>query len=88
MKYRIGIWAIVGLLVAGFWALFAFATFPSTDRMREILPLITFTCPIGILGMHHALSIYAVLAANALTYAVLGLIIETLRRQLHHAHTK
>jgi hypothetical protein len=88
MKYRIAIWAIIGLLVAGFWAFFAFASFPSTDRMRDVWPLITFTCPIAILGMHHAVSLYQVLAANTVTYAGAGLIVETLRRQLHHAYSK
>jgi hypothetical protein len=88
MKYRIVIWAIIGLLVAGFWAFFAFATFPSTDRIRDVWPIITFTCPIALLGMHHAVSLYQALAANAVTYAVVGLIVESLRRQLHHAHRK
>jgi uncharacterized BrkB/YihY/UPF0761 family membrane protein len=86
MKYRIAIWAIAGLLVAGFWALYAFATFPSTERMRDVWPVITFTCPIAILGMHHVISLYESLAANAITYALVGLIVETLRKQLHHAH--
>ena len=85
MKYRIAIWAIAGLLVAGFWALFAFATFPSADPIRDVWFLITFTCPIALLGMHHALSIYEVLAANAVTYALVGLVVETLRRQFRHA---
>lgn len=86
MKYRIAIWGIVGFLVAGVWGLFAFVTFPSTsDRMRDVWPLISFTCPIAILGMHHAISLYEALAANTATYAVVGLIVETLRRQFHHA---
>jgi len=84
MKNRVAIWAIIGLLVAGFWAVFAFVTFPSTNRMRDVWPLISFTCPIAILGMHHAVSVYEVLAANAVTYAVVGLIVEMLRRQFHH----
>ena len=85
MKYRIAIWAIAGLLVAGFWALFAFSTFPSSERMRDVLPLVNITCPIAIVGMHHAISLYEALVANAVTYAIVGLIVETVRRQLHHA---
>ena len=88
MKYRIAIWALVGVLVAGFWSLFAFATFPSADRMREVWALVTFTCPIAIFGRHHAVTLYEALAANAVTYAVVGLFAETLRRQLRHAHSK
>ena len=83
MRYRIAIWAIGGLLVAGLWALFAFATFPSAVPMRDVWPLISFTCPIALLGMHHPVSLYQVLAANAVTYAVVGVIVET-RRQLRH----
>jgi hypothetical protein len=87
MRYRIALWAIVGFLVAGFWALFAVATFPSTsERMRDLWTFICITCPIAIAGMHHAISVYETLAANAITYALLGLIVETFRRRLHHAH--
>jgi hypothetical protein len=85
MKYRIAMWAIVGFLVAGFWALFAVASFPSSEIMRDVWPLVSLTCPIAILGMHHAISIYEALAANTVTYVLVGLIVETLRRQPHHA---
>jgi len=34
---RLAVWASAGFLVAGFWALFAFATVPSTnERMRDV----------------------------------------------------
>ena len=86
MKDRIAMWAIVGFLVAGFWALFAVATFPSTsERMREVWTFICITCPIAIVGMHHAISLYETLAANVVTYALVGLIVEALRKQPHHA---
>jgi len=86
MKHRIAIWAVVGFLVAGFWALFAVATFPSTsERMRDVWTFICITCPVAIAGMHHAISLYETLAANAATYALVGLIVETLRKRLHHA---
>ena len=84
MKYRIAMWAGAGLLVAGFWALFASATFPSTSEpMRAIL--INLTCPIAIAGKHYPISLFEALAANAVTYALVGLIVETLRHPLHHA---
>ena len=86
MKLRIAIWASGGFLVAAFWALFAIATFPSTtERMRDVWILISLTCPVSIAGMYCAISLYAVLAANAVTYAVVGLIVETLRQRLRHA---
>ena len=79
MKYRIAMWASAGFLVAGFWALFAIATFPSTsERMRDVWTLLSLTCPIAIAGMYYPVSLYEVLAANAVTYALVGLIVETL----------
>lgn len=86
MKYRIALWAGAGFLVAGFWATFAFVTFPSTSgAMRDVWPLISLTCPVAIAGMHHAISLYESLAANTVTYALIGLITETLRHQFRHA---
>jgi hypothetical protein len=86
MKYRIAIWTSAGFLVAGFWALFAFAAFPSTnERIRDVWTLVSLTCPIAIAGIHYPISLYEALAANAVTYALVGLIAETLRHQLHHA---
>ncbi len=86
MRNRIAMWASAGFLVAGFWALFAFATFPSTsERMRDVWALVSLTCPIAIPGRHYAISLYEALAANAVTYALVGLIVETLRHQLHRA---
>ena len=84
MRYRIAMWATVGFLVAGFWALFSIATFPS-DRIRELRTFVCLTCTIALAGMHHPISLYETLAANTLTYALLGLIVETLRKRLHHA---
>ncbi|HKW18629.1 MAG TPA: hypothetical protein VJO35_14075 [Terriglobales bacterium] len=87
MKYRITIWAISGFLVAGFWAIYAIATFPATNAsMRELWTLISLSCPIAILGQHHPISIYEVLAANALTYALVGMGVETLLRQFRRGH--
>jgi hypothetical protein len=77
---------IPSLLVAVFWALFAIATFPSTsERMRDAWTLVCLTCPIAIAGRHHPVSLYEVLAANTVTYALFGLIVQALRHPLHHA---
>jgi hypothetical protein len=86
MKYRIALWGSAGFLVAGFWALFAFATFPATnERLRGLWACVSLTCPVAIAGRHYPISLYEALAANAVTYALVGLIVETLRHQLHHA---
>lgn len=86
MKYRIAMWAAGGFIVAALWALFAIATFPYTvERMRDVSTLISLTCPIAIAGRHYPISLWEALAANTATYALVGVIAETLRRQLHHA---
>ena len=43
------------------------------------------TCPVAIAGKHYPISVYEFLAANAVAYALIGVIVEPLRRQLHHA---
>jgi len=86
MKFRLSMWASAGFLVAAFWALFALATFPSTsERMRDVWTLISLTCPVAMAGRHYPISVYEALAANAATYALIGLIVETLRHQQHPA---
>ena len=85
MKYRISIWAMAGFLIAGFWALFAIVTFPSVEHMRDAWFFVCVTCPIAIAGMHHAISVYETLVANAATYALIGLVVELLRKRPHHA---
>jgi len=75
----------VSFLVAGFWAIFAAATFPSAnERLRDVWILVSFTCPIAV-GKHYAISLHEALAANAITYALVGLIAETLRQELHYS---
>jgi hypothetical protein len=87
MKRRIGIWAIAGFLVAGGWAVYAFAsTPPAFTSASPITTLVRLTCPIALLGSHYPISLYVCLLANAATYALLGLTVETLRH--HHAPAK
>ena len=91
MKSRIAIWAVAGFLVAGCWALFVLATFPHTNEsMRDVWVVASLTCPITLVRTLPE-SLYTVLAANAATYALVGLIVETWRshRSAHtnqHAH--
>jgi hypothetical protein len=86
MKYRTAIWAIAGFLVAGGWALYALALRPEPLTFSDpIMPLVRLTCPIAILGRSYPISLAWVLVANAATYALAGLIIQTVRQRLHHA---
>lgn len=86
MKYRIAIWAAAGFLVASGWAVYFFMK----DKDLPIAPLVStlvrLTCPIAIVGSHYPVSIYSALATNIATYALFGLVAETLRRQLDHSN--
>lgn len=91
MKYRIAIWATAGFLVAGFWALYLFARSPILVNIAEptIWFLIRLTCPVvfASIHFHFALGLYWCLLANALTYGLIGFMVETLRyyyRSRHH----
>ena len=89
MKSRISIWASVGFLVACSWALYAFAaTPPAMTSADPIVTLVKFTCPVVAAGFyfHFGVSLYWSLLANAATYGLVGLIVETVRRQLKHAN--
>jgi hypothetical protein len=80
MKSRIAIWAAIGALVAAFWAVYITTTMQNLrypDSIGSIL--IRITCPIS-LASHHAVSLYQVIFANALTYALVGAVVEIARR--------
>jgi hypothetical protein len=85
MKYRLGLWACGGLLIAICWALYAAATQPPAMTSADpLLTLVQITCPIAFASMHFhfGVSLYWSLFANAATYAVIGLAVEALGRRL------
>ena len=77
MRLRISIWAAVGALVAVFWALWISGTHSTTHGITWAL--ICLTCPVALFG-RYPLSLYVVLLANAVTYALAGFLVETIRR--------
>ena len=86
MKHRIAIWAITGFLVVCCWQLYVVATAPIPINSEPILwTLLQLTCPVVFAGFnfHFGVRLYWVLLANAATYALVGLIVEVLRQQLH-----
>jgi hypothetical protein len=85
MKYRIAIWAAAGFLVASGWVVYFFLKNKDLPIEPLVSALLRLTCPIAIVGMHYPVSIYSSLAANVATYALVGLVVETLRRQLKHS---
>ena len=48
--------------------------------------LMRLSCPIAIVGSHYPVSLYSAVAANVATYALVGLVVETLRRQFKHSN--
>lgn len=86
MKCRITIWAAAGFLVANGWA--AYLLVRSKDHLIEpiVSTLIRLTCPVAIVGSHYPVSLYSALVANVVTYALIGLVVETLRWQLSHSN--
>ncbi len=83
MKNRIGTWASAGFLVASFWAVF-FLLYPRTFPIERITwTLAVISQPIALAGFyfHIGLRWYVVVLANAATYALLGLMVETMRRR-------
>jgi hypothetical protein len=82
VKRRITIWTALGFLVAYGWTLYALATAPVDDVglilvERGIRVLAYITCPTVSLGV----MFYWVMPLNAATYALLGLVVESLRRR-------
>jgi hypothetical protein len=86
MKYRVAIWAFAGFLVASGWAVYFLVASKNLPIQPMVSALVRLTCPIAIVGSHHPVSLYLALAANVATYALVGLVVETLRRQLNHSN--
>lgn len=86
MKYRIAIWAAAGFLVAGGWAVYFLVANKDLPIGPMGFALVRLTCPVAIFGSHYPVSLYLALAANVATYALFGLVVETLRRQIDHSN--
>ncbi len=86
MKYRIAIWAAAGFLVASAWAVYFLVASKHLPLEPIVSTLVRLTCPIAIVGSHYPVSLYSTLVANVATYALAGLVVETLRRQLNHSN--
>ena len=82
MKLRVAIWTGVGALVVVLWTLYVSATSPTL--LGNVWTLVYLTCPIA-LAHHYALSFYFVLLINAATYALVGTVVETMRRHYKSA---
>jgi hypothetical protein len=84
MRYRIATWAGVGLLFAVGWLVYALVAGPSHNLYYSgpiIWTLLGLSCPVAVASFyfHFPLSVYASFVVNAATYALVGLIVESLR---------
>jgi hypothetical protein len=86
MKYRIAMWAAVGFLVASVWAVQFLVASKSHPIEPIVDTLVRLTCPIAVVGSHYPVSLYSALIANVATYALAGLVEETLRLQFNHSN--
>jgi len=89
MKTRIAMWACSGFLAAGFWGVY----FANADKSKPIGPLVDalarLTVPITtvvVSYVHSPVGLHSFLWMNALTYALIGLTVEALRRKLKHGN--
>jgi hypothetical protein len=76
----------LGFLIASGWAVYFFARNKDLPIEPIVSTLIRLSCPIAIVGSHHPVSVYSTLAANVATFAFVGLLVETLRRQFNHSN--
>ncbi|HEY4818006.1 MAG TPA: hypothetical protein VIH67_11295 [Candidatus Acidoferrum sp.] len=80
MKCRIAIWGTLGAFVVIAWSLYIYAISPIQITANAVAwTLACLTCPIA-LAHRYPLSIYFVLAVNAATYALVGALVEAIRR--------
>jgi TRAP-type C4-dicarboxylate transport system permease small subunit len=83
MKLRIAIWLGLGALVVVAWRVYISVTLSNplgTDGVARAL--VYLTCPIAMASQHPQ-GFYFVLAMNAATYALAGVVVETMRRYHH-----
>lgn len=90
MKRRIAVWALLGFLVSAGWMLYSRSAFPSPigdiGSLSWNLAVLTQPIVFASFRFHFGMNFYWVVLANTATYALAGLTVEMLRRQLRHAH--
>jgi hypothetical protein len=87
VKNRIAIWSSAGFIVGVFWAIY-FAMLSKDVPIQPIIyTLARISCPLAFVGdyFHFGVKLSWVLVSNIGVYALLGLIAETLRRQIKPA---
>jgi hypothetical protein len=87
LKNKVALWAAAGLMISMGWFLYAStSTVPLTLGNRMVWTLVQDTQPVIFASSftHTGLKFYWVFLGNALTYGLIGLIFETVRRRVVH----
>ena len=83
MSRNVGMWALIGFIVACCWVVIGIALGPSYNLGHSpLVSIILITAPASFLGRRVSLAFYWFILLNAAMYAVVGLGTEFLRR--HH----
>ncbi|HEU5334337.1 MAG TPA: hypothetical protein VFU27_00160 [Terriglobales bacterium] len=89
MKRRIAVWALLGFLISAGWVLYSLSAFPSPighiGSVTWNLAVVSQPIAFASFHFHFGIKFYWVVLVNAATYALVGLMVEMLRRQLRHA---
>ena len=85
MQRRIGLWALVGFVVACCWVIFAMITAPNPALGRSTF--VAITAPASLIGRTVPLAYYWFILLNAAAYVLSGLAIELFRRRIPHQPT-
>ena len=91
VTFRVGIWATAGLLIAMGWGIY----FATANKATPIGPLVyvmvRLTQPVIATVVYFdpdtPLVLHSAVVANAATYALLGIIVETVRKQFTNTHS-
>ncbi len=90
MTHRIAIWALLGFLISAGWVIYSFSAFPSPigdiGSLSWNLAVVTQPIAFASFHFHFGIRFYWVVLVNAATYALVGVMMEMLGRQLRHAH--
>lgn len=87
MTRRIGLWTLIGLAVAGCWVAIA-AFIPHAYNPGLFWTAAAISAPASLLGRRMPLGALWFIVLNGGIYAIVGSLIELLRRPLVHHHPK
>jgi hypothetical protein len=88
MKIKVALWSAAGLLISAGWFLYASTSnVPLTLGNRMVWTLVQYTQPVIFTSAftHVGLRFYWVFLGNALTYGLMGLLFEAVRRRFAHS---